>query len=188
MAAPAQPQELVALLAPVHDEARRLARRLCRSDHEGDDLFQEAVVRALEKLPALRDRELFRFWFFRILVTSHYSRARRSFWRRFTPLEHDDTARAVGDDGAAWAEQRFRAARVRTALTRLPAEQRAAVVMFELHGFTVEEIATIQGASVPAVKSRLSRGRDQLRRYYERIGVSAELAGVPAVARGGSES
>jgi len=59
------------------------------------------------------------------------------------------------------------------------------VVMFELHGLTIDEIAAIQGASVPAVKSRLTRGREQLRRYYQRIGFVETAA--PIAARGGSE-
>ena len=179
-------EELVALLAPVHDEGRRLARRLCRSDSDGDDLFHEAVIRALEKLPALRDRSAFRFWFFRILVTVHYSRCRGAFWRRFVSFDHEpDTVQPIGDDGTSWEEQRFCAARARQALAGLPADQRTAVVMFELHGLTIDEIAAIQGASVPAVKSRLSRGREQLRRYYQRIGVAEMVA--PIAARGGSE-
>ena len=51
-------------------------------------------------------------------------------------------------------------------------------VRAELQGFSIEEIATIQEASIPAVKSRLSRGREELRRYYERAGLAPELASV----------
>jgi hypothetical protein len=41
-------------------------------------------------------------------------------------------------------------------------------VLFEIDGYSIMEIAAMQGASVPAVKSRLSRGREALRRHYER--------------------
>ncbi|HTL34825.1 MAG TPA: RNA polymerase sigma factor [Kofleriaceae bacterium] len=175
MVASQRRQLLVRLLAPVHDDGRRFARRLCKSDDEGDDLFHEAVLRAYDKLSSLRNPNSFRFWFFRIIITLHYSRARRAFWRRFIVLDRDDL---VGDDGGAWEEQRFRATRVRKALAKLPADQRAAIVMHELQGFSIEEIATIQEASIPAVKSRLSRGREELRRYYERAGLAPELASV----------
>ena len=56
------------------------------------------------------------------------------------------------------------------ALARLPAEQREAVVLFELEGFGIEAIAAVQKVSPSAVKSRLARGRARLARIYERWG------------------
>jgi RNA polymerase sigma-70 factor (ECF subfamily) len=52
--------------------------------------------------------------------------------------------------------------------------QREAVVLFEVDGYSIEEIAAMQRVSVSAVKSRLVRGRERLRRYYERQGWAAE--------------
>lgn len=72
---------------------------------------------------------------------------------------------------------RRRARRVSGALARLPALPREAVVLFELEDFPVEEIAVLQRASVPAVKSRIARGREKLRRFYERLGFHEEGAG-----------
>ena len=46
---------LLALLAPLHDRALATARRLCRCNAEGDDLFQETVLRAFDRLEDLRD-------------------------------------------------------------------------------------------------------------------------------------
>jgi predicted RNA polymerase sigma factor len=79
----------------------------------------------------------------------------------------------------------------------LKPEQREAIVLFEVEGFRIEEIAAIQKASIPAVKSRLVRGRDNLRRYYvrrgwmrprEQAGGAARIApaGVPAWASSSS--
>ena len=66
-------------------------------------------------------------------------------------------------------EERWRAERASRALASLPAVQREAVVLFEVEGYSIEEIAAWQKASVPAVKARLQRGRARLRRHYERI-------------------
>ena len=64
---------LVALLEPIHREAAATARRLCRSQAEGDDLYQEAVLRAFEKLHTLRDPSRFRSWFYATLLSRHRS-------------------------------------------------------------------------------------------------------------------
>ena len=163
-------QRLIELLQPIHGAALGTARRLTGSAHDGDDLLQEAVLRAHAKLDSLRDESKFRSWFFAVLLSQHRSLGRRAFWRRFLPLG-DDSKRAEpaashehGEDG--W----WRARRVARILGKLPAVQREAIVLHELEGFSVEEVAAMQGATVSAVKSRLSRGRARLRRHYLRGG------------------
>ena len=165
-------QRLIDLLRPFHDQAAATARRLSRSAEDGDDLFQETVIRAYEKLSTLRDESRFRPWFYSVLLSVHRNRSRRGFWRRFLSLERKDgkSIDMAGEDGACWDEKRRGAERVSRALSGLPPEQREAVVMFELDGFSVEEIAALQRVSMSAVKSRLSRGRERLRRHYERLG------------------
>jgi RNA polymerase sigma-70 factor, ECF subfamily len=162
--------QLLALLEPVHDDAVLFARRIARSSADGDDLFQEALLRAAEKLSTLREPARFRPWFHQVIVSVHRSRARRGFWRRLVSSETPEAARAVavriGEDGARAADERAGAASAARALAVLPAAQREAIVLFELQERTVEEIAEIQRSSVSAVKSRLSRGRERLRRHY----------------------
>ena len=67
----------------------------------------------------------------------------------------------VGEDGGNWEQERQRAARMAAALAKLPGVQREAVVLFELEGFGIEEIAALQRATPSAVKSRLARGRER---------------------------
>jgi RNA polymerase sigma-70 factor (ECF subfamily) len=154
---------------------------LSRSAEDGDDLFQEAVIRAYDKFPALRDESRFRPWFYSILLSVHRNRSRRGFWRRFLSLEGKDgkSIDVAGEDGASWDDERRGAERVSRALAGLPPEQREAVVLFEMDGFSIEEISAIQKVSLSAVKSRLSRARKRLRRHYERLGFSTrgELPG-----------
>ena len=165
-------QHLINMLRPYHDQAAATARRLARSHEDGDDLFQEAVIRAYDKLSSLRDESHFRSWFYSILVSVHRNRSRRGFWRRFLSMERKDggTMDVAGEDGASWDEERRGAERVSRALAGLPPEQREAVVLFEMDGFSIEEISGIQRVSVSAVKSRLVRARKRLRRHYERLG------------------
>jgi RNA polymerase sigma-70 factor (ECF subfamily) len=164
-------ERLLELLAPIHDQAAATARRLGRSNADGDDLLQEAVLRAHAKLPDLRDERRFRSWFFSILLSVHRNRARRSFWRRFLPLDGEEPDATGAPDAHDTDEQRRQgAARVSRALATLPAAQREAVVLHEIEGYSIEEVAAWQKVTISAVKSRLSRGRDRLRRHYERIG------------------
>jgi RNA polymerase sigma-70 factor (ECF subfamily) len=165
------------LLTPHHDAALAFARCLCRSRADGDDLFQIALVRALDHLDGLRDEAAFKSWLYRIIVTSHRNTIRSSFWRRLVPFA-DHEPRATADepvDEALGGDQR-----VGRALGSLPAEQREAIVLFEIEGWTVEHIADLQQCSVSAVKSRLARGRERLRHVYiHRLGGEAPAA-LPA--------
>lgn len=163
------------LLAPHRVAALAFARCLCRSRADGDDLFQVALIRAFDHLVGLRDDGAFRPWLYRIIVTSHRNSLRRSFWRRLVPIGDDDAGAPAGgervDDALGGAQ------RASLALATLPPEQREAIVLFEIDGWTVEEIAEVQQCSVSAVKSRLSRGRDRLRHVYvHRLGGVAPAA------------
>ena len=160
-------EQLLALLAPIHDEARLVARRIARDVADGDDLFQEALLRAAARLQGLRDAGCFRVWFYRLLFNLHRSRARRSFWRRLLPLD-ERVAEAIPARTASGARDPGGAERAAAALAVLPAVQREAVILYELMEFSVEEIAELTGVTASAVKSRLARGRDRLRRHYQR--------------------
>lgn len=157
----ARRQRFERLVAPHLDGALAFARCLSRSQADGDDLFQAALLRAFDHLDQLRDERAFRSWLYRIVVSVHRTTARRAFWRRLVPLtDHDDVGAAPADEAFGGAQRASRA------LATLPPEQREAIVLFEIEGRTVEEIADIQDVSLSAVKSRLARGRKRLRRYY----------------------
>jgi len=160
---------LASLLVPVHAPALATARRLCRTPADGDDLYAVTVLRAFEKLHTLRDESRFRSWFFATMLSRHRSHCRIRFWRRFVPLDHAFPAggEPAGDDGSRMSDDAWRSSRLAAALGALPVVQREAIVLFELDGYSIEEIAAMQQASIAAVKSRLTRGRDRLRRHYE---------------------
>ena len=158
-------RRLMELLAPLHDRARITARRLCRSHADGDDLFHEAVLRALDHLDELRDDGRFRSWFYAVLLNAHRARHRLAFWRRLVPIDEVRAEAAVTDGGHGAFEGAQRMAR---ALATLAPPEREAIVLFELEGFTLEEVAALQQSSLSAVKSRLVRARGRLRRHYER--------------------
>jgi RNA polymerase sigma-70 factor (ECF subfamily) len=171
-------QRLCRLLEPLHAELRGCARRLCRSSADGDDLFQEAAMRALAKIDGLENEAAFRSWFYRVLLSVHRNRARTSFWSRLVPIGDREQAGPDADLGGA--------ERIRLALARLPVEQREAIVLHDLQELTAQEIAEVQGVSESAIKSRLMRGRRRLRSIYrKRFGVTDD-ASAEALVSGGT--
>lgn len=158
------------VVEPLHDRALAFTRALCRSNAEGDDVFQEALLRAFAKLHQLEDPAAAKVWFYRIIVSVQRSRARRGAWRRWLPLVGPDDDDAVGEvdyRSAGWDNETLAAnRRIRNALRALPADQREAIVLYEIEGWLVEEIAALHGVSTSAIKSRLARGRDRLRTLY----------------------
>jgi RNA polymerase sigma-70 factor (ECF subfamily) len=150
------------LLEPLHDRAQAFARSIARSRADGDDLFQEALMRALDKLDGLREDRAFRGWLYRVIISVHRNRYRRAFWQRLIPMTHEP---ASGDTAV---EQLGAADRARAALASLPHDQREAIVLHDIEGWRIEEIAELEGISQSAIKSRLSRGRDRLRDIYTR--------------------
>jgi len=143
------------------------------------------VLRAFEKLHTLRDESRFRSWFYATLLSRHRSRSRRLFWKRQIPLEQafSGEREPAGEDGGQWWERMQGANRAAEALSTLDAVQREVIVLFEIDGYTIEEVAEMQRASIPAVKSRLSRGRRKLRRFYERRGWGGAAPAAPPAAR-----
>ena len=122
------------------------------------------MLRALERLDDLQEDERFRQWFYAVMLSVHRARFRRAFWRHLVPLGDDyrepsspSTTDAI--DGAD---------RMALALGSLSPEGREAIVLFELEGFSLEEVATLQGTSLSAVKSRLMRARTRLAAFYDR--------------------
>ncbi len=171
------------LLSPHHDRLRATARRLARTANDGDDLFQETVLRGFHRIDDLRDASRFSGWIYAVLLSVHRSRARRDFWRRFLPLDQGPGLELDRPDPVGGIDdERWRAERVSRALALLPAVQREAVVLFEIEGFSIEEIAALQKVTVPAVKSRLQRGRARLHRHYEKVLEAHERAPDPAAA------
>jgi RNA polymerase sigma-70 factor (ECF subfamily) len=139
------------------------------------------VLLAFRGLGALRDEASFRSWFYSILLARHRSRTRRPFWKRFSSLEvlAESGREAIGERGEEWAERSVRADRIARAMSALPDVQREAIVLFEMQGFAIEEIASLQRASVSAVKTRLARGRQALRACYERRGWAPRTKEAP---------
>ena len=142
----------------------RLAFRLTGNMHDGEDLSQEVFVRVFRSLPSYTPGT-FEGWLHRITTNLFLDMARRRQRIRFEGL--GDQAVGLLRDGEPTPAQAFDARHLDTdvqqALEALAPEYRAAVVLCDIEGLSYEEIAATLGVKLGTVRSRIHRGRAQLR-------------------------
>lgn len=159
----------------------RFALSVTRDVDLAGDLVQDTMVRALEKADQYRGDAPPGAWLRRILYNLAVDRSRRSSHEMVVEdVEHHWRDDEYTVDPAAVAERSQSREELEDALTRLPFIYRAAVLLHDVEGLTVREIAEIQDLSLPAAKQRLRRGRmslvTALAEGYER---RKALQGVP---------
>jgi RNA polymerase sigma factor (sigma-70 family) len=142
---------------------RRFARGLTRDAADADDLCQATIERALKSWQQWRDGTRLDAWVYRIMrniwIDETRSRSRRG--QTFVP---EEAGIDVGDAGDAAIEAYAELGQVGRALTRLPAEQREAILLILVEGFAYKEAAEILGCPIGTLTSRLVRGREALMR------------------------
>lgn len=145
-----------------------LALRLSANAPEAEDLTQEVFLRIYRHLGGFRGGSTLKTWVYRVALNQCRSR-----FGRFRPPTQGLFEEGVEDapqlrDPSRGPEERAlsndTARRVGAALARLPLVFREAVVLRDLEGLAYEEIAGATGVRVGTVRSRIARGREQLRR------------------------
>ncbi|MGB9376609.1 MAG: RNA polymerase sigma factor SigE, partial [Mycobacteriales bacterium] len=141
----------------------RLAYRLTGNQHDAEDLTHDVFVRVFRSLADYKPIT-FEGWLHRITTNLFLDRARRAQRIRFDALP-DDSERLPGRDRTP--EQIFEDTHfdddVQGALDALPPDFRAAVVLCDIEGLSYEEVAATLGIKLGTVRSRIHRGRAQLR-------------------------
>lgn len=140
---------------------RRYARALTRDAVTADDLVQDCVTRALGKLHLWQEGSDLRAWLFTILHNQYVNYIRRAV------REGAAVALNEAEPMLSRAPQQSRRLELRDlerAIARLPEEQRAVILLVGLEGMRYEEVAAVLGVPVGTIRSRLSRGREALRR------------------------
>lgn len=150
----------------------QLSLNLLNDHNEALDLSQEVFLRVFRTIHTFRGHSSLRTWIYRIVVNQ--ARNRQRWWRRRHRAQQVSLDQHIQDHGdvpepAQGASpdrllgQKLLAERIRTALDRLPFDQKTALVLRELDGLTYEEIGYSLGIAVGTVKSRLARARESLR-------------------------
>jgi RNA polymerase sigma-70 factor (ECF subfamily) len=149
-----------------------LALRLSANRDEAADLTQEIFLRIYRHLGSFGGRSTLKTWVFRIAL--NHCRDRLS--RHFPAMQSidggpEEGSIAIADPGRGPEDLAVAAdegRRVMEGLARVPPVFREAVVLRDLEGLSYEEIAEVLGVRVGTVRSRIARGREQLRALLEK--------------------
>jgi RNA polymerase sigma-70 factor (ECF subfamily) len=147
-----------------------------------EELTQEVFMGLIRSRGTWRKEASFKTYLYRIAFNQCASEARRADFRATEPLEHPDgTPKDVEADGPApdaEATRRQEAGLVAKALGELDDDQREAIMLREYQGLAYEEIAEVLGVAVGTVKSRIFRGKLELKRLLAPVlGADAGDAG-----------
>lgn len=143
---------------------RRYARALTRDVTLADDLVQDCLARAIGKLHLWQTGTDLRAWLFTILHNQFVNHVRRAVREGATVGLTDSEPLLTR---APPQGHRLELRDLERALAKLPEEQRSAILLVGLEGMRYEEVATILNVPVGTIRSRLSRGREALRKLLD---------------------
>ena len=124
-------------------------------EYDAQEAVQETFIRYMTKAPAFNELEHEKAWLIR--VATNISKDMRRFKRRHQHLNIDDFADYCTSEANA---------DILEAVMRLPQDYKIALMLFYIDEYRIDDISKITGASIPAVKKRLQRGREKLRMEY----------------------
>jgi RNA polymerase sigma-70 factor, ECF subfamily len=148
------------LLAELRPKLHRYCARMTGSVIDGEDVLQEALVKAIEAFGASDAIKNPEGWLFRIAHNTalDFLRAKARADRHFSGGDADMMADTVNP-----VEDRAIVAASLNSFMRLPAPQRSSVILMDVLGYSLDEIGGITAMTVPGIKAALHRGRARLR-------------------------
>jgi RNA polymerase sigma-70 factor, ECF subfamily len=150
-----------ALFAQHQAEIYGFLARMVRDDDLAADLAQETFVKAFRALDRLESPERARAWLFQIASHTALDELRRRRLIRFVPWSGESRGTAPSAEETAMRARL--SGEMARALERIPARQRAALVLAELYELTGTELAEALGVTHAAARALLSRARESLR-------------------------
>lgn len=145
------------LYEPVHDRFERFCRARVFGKMEYQDLMNDTLLIAYQKIETLKSEEAFLSYLIgisiRVLANNHKKKKEESY-----PQQEGFDVLDVNSGTERDAEVFL----LHKALAMLPEEQKECIILFEISGFSIKEIVVIQQVSESAVKQRLRRGRERL--------------------------
>lgn len=160
------------------DRLWAVALRTLGNSDDAADALQDALLSAFRRAGSFRGDSAVTTWLHRIVVNACLDRLRQAATRPTVPLPEGVDPPAAGADPGTAAAVRLDVA---AALATLPAEQRLAVVLVDMQGYPVAEVAQLLDCPVGTVKSRCARGRAAL---LPLLRADPPDAGNPAAAAG----
>jgi RNA polymerase sigma-70 factor (ECF subfamily) len=155
-------------LIAVLPRLRRFAAGLSRSATEADDLVQAACERALTREHQFQEGTRFDSWMFRIVQTIWIDQLRA---REIRKEDREIAEERLGsDESVRRVEARLALSEVRRAVSQLPPDQRATLMLVTVEGLSYKQAAEVAGVPVGTIMSRLARARVALQQLLEKGG------------------
>jgi len=151
------PQAMEALYRAFEMPVYNLARRICRTAEDAEDVLQETFFELCRSIGQFRGEGSLWGWIRTIASSKALMRLRRNKYRDADELE-DEVSPTRKDDAHLRMD-------LESALQRLPETSRAVVWLHDVEGYTHEEIAEMMGKTVSFSKSQLARAHVRLRRW-----------------------
>jgi RNA polymerase sigma-70 factor (ECF subfamily) len=148
------------LLGELRPKLHRYCARMAGSVVDGEDIVQEALVKAIEAQPGAGPLANPEGWLFRIAHNAALDFLRRR--ARLNAAHADEDMETIVDPVTVAEDRQIASASLRTFM-RLSVAQRSSVILMDVLGYTIQEIGAIIDTSIPAVKAALHRGRTRLR-------------------------
>jgi RNA polymerase sigma-70 factor (ECF subfamily) len=143
----------------------RYCARMTGSVIDGEDVTQEALMKAVAAFTGTEGLASAEAWLFRIAHNAALDFLRARARRNATHSDKDDME-MLPDPIAAVDDRQAAAASLRT-LMRLPVTQRSSVILMDVLGYTIQEISGITENTIPTVKAALNRGRTRLQKIAQ---------------------
>ena len=157
---------------------RRYARALTRNADRADDLVQDTLTRAIAKAHLWQPGTDIRAWLFTIMHNQNVNKVRRAI-RDHANVDVDECAKLVATTDPTASRQLRELER---ALAQMLEEQRQVVLLVGLEGMSYEDAAAILNVPIGTIRSRLSRGREVLRKLLDMDERRTPAAALPQVA------
>ncbi len=145
------------------DRLFRIAYSWCHDRHQADDLCQETIITALEKVDQLRSEDTLDAWMFRIMQNAY----RKNFRKINRIIDVEDVESHLEEEAPAERdiERAEEILQVRAGMERLKENQRMIVSLVDIEGVSYKDAAEILDIPIGTVMSRLARARDALSRH-----------------------
>lgn len=165
---PRQRRQLNTILEQKHKRLYRLAYAWCHQVAQAEDLVQETMLKALESRKDLDDLEHLDAWLSKIMHNQFLDNMRfNQRWQWADETEIDYFYMDSCSETRLIQEQTSEC--LCAAMSKLPFEQREAISLVDLEGFSYQEIADITSTPIGTVMSRISRGRENLVKYMKQM-------------------
>lgn len=153
-------QDFMKLYKPVQHRLSAYCRVVTGDEEKAHDLIQETLAAAFENFGKLRKKDSFHFYLFSIARNCHLKHQRR--WKFFgkqteiKPVNIEITPESI--------EMGYDIELIHKSIAKLNSEQREVILMFHIMGFPIYDIAQNINISEAAVRNRLARGRENLKK------------------------